>query len=438
MKGFSIMVEKPLNIAIAGLGTVGGAVFDVLTRQADHIAARCGRSLKVVAVSARSHHKDRPAMGEVAWCEDAVAMAARPDVDIVVELIGGSEGVARQVCETALKSGKALVTANKALLARQGLGLVRLVEDSNLAFGFEAAVCSGIPVVKTLREALAGNVMTEVRGILNGTCNYILSRMQYGLVDLETALAEAKERGYTEADPSFDLDGLDAAHKLALLSTLAFGVAVDMDNMIIRGIGQIAPLDMSFAEKRGYAIKLLGISRMTEHGLEQFVTPCMVPRNSVLACIHGVRNAVQIHGDCAGELILTGQGAGAEATSSSIIADLIDIANGRRTVPFGVPTAKLRHVHDAPLKKIEGNYYVRLCVTDGDSAGDMIQSIFSDYRILTEIAAAHVNHHGGATQLKLTTGPTNEAALQKALDDINALPSVIEQPCPIRIEPAEI
>ncbi|HLJ64946.1 MAG TPA: homoserine dehydrogenase, partial [Stellaceae bacterium] len=306
-------MTAPLKIAIAGLGTVGGGTLRLLQRNALLLERRGGRRLIVVAVSARDRRRDRGAdLRAVRWYEDPVAMASDPDIDVVVELIGGADGVAREVVETALAHGRHVVSANKALLAHHGTWLARLAEAHAVSLAFEAAVAGGIPILKALREGLAANEVTRLYGILNGTCNYILTEMRESGREFAEVLAEAQRLGYAESDPSFDIDGVDAAHKLALLAAVGFGIPVNFPGVHVEGIRHVSALDIEFASELGYHIKLLGLARRTENGLEQRVHPCMVPRSTPIAHVEGVFNAVVVEGDFAGRVMLEGRGAGAE------------------------------------------------------------------------------------------------------------------------------
>ncbi|HUI16614.1 MAG TPA: homoserine dehydrogenase, partial [Alphaproteobacteria bacterium] len=293
-------MSAPLRIAIAGLGTVGAGTLAVLAKNAELIRARSGRPLAVTAVSARDRARDRgtPLAG-VTWYDDPVRMAREAEVEVVVELIGGSDGVAKAVIEAALARGRHVVTANKALLAVHGAELALEAERAGVALSYEGAVAGGIPIVKALRESLAANRIERVYGILNGTCNYILTDMRRNAREFAAALADAQRLGYAEADPSFDVDGVDAAHKLAILASLAFGTKVDFGGVYMEGIRHVSPRDIAFAEELGYRIKLVGSARLTAHGLEQRVHPCMVALDNPLAHVEGVLNAVVAKGDFA-------------------------------------------------------------------------------------------------------------------------------------------
>ncbi len=337
-------MKPPLRIAIAGLGTVGAGTLRLLQRNAALLASRAGRAIVVVAVAARERGRDRGIdLSGVAWEDDATALATRPDIDVVVELIGGSDGPARALVTAALANGKHVVTANKALVAHHGTALARLAEEKGVAFSFEAAVAGGIPVLKALREGLAANNVQRIYGILNGTCNYVLTTMRETGREFDDVLAEAQRLGYAEADPSFDIDGIDSAHKLALLAAVAFGTEVDFAGVHVEGIRHVSALDIEFAAELGYRIKLLGLARLTEYGLEQRVHACMVPRSTPIAPIEGVFNAVVIEGDFVGRVMLEGRGAGAEPTASAVVADLLDIAGGRAATSFAVPASLMKH-----------------------------------------------------------------------------------------------
>jgi len=427
--------HAPLRIAIAGLGTVGGGIVQLLDRQAELLTLRAGRHIIVAAVSARDRRRDRGVdLSAVRWYEDAVAMAADPEIDAVVELIGGSDGVALAVVETALVHGKHVVTANKALLAKHGTRLAELAEKAGLILSFEASVAGGIPVIKTLREGLAGNRLSRVYGILNGTSNYILTTMRESGREFAEVLAEAQKLGYAEADPSFDIDGVDAAHKLAVLASVAFGRPVDLDGVYAEGIRHISRLDIDFAEELGYRIKLLGVARLTENGLEQRVHPCMVPRGTPIAAVEGVFNAVVAEGDFVGRVVLEGRGAGAFPTASAVAADLVDIAAGRRVPAFAMPAVKLQEIPGAPMERHQGAYYIRLMVLDQPGVIADVAAALRDEQVSMESMIQRGRAPGEAVPVVLTTHVTLEAAMRRALDRISRLDTVLEPPHMIRIE----
>src|SRR6266436_4241672 len=328
----------PLRVGIAGLGTVGAEVVRLIEQQGRALSARCGRGVRVVAVTARSKAKKRSVdLRGIAWAKNALALAGDPGIDCFVELIGGSGEPALSAIEAALKSGKSVVTANKALIAKHGLRLARSAEKYGGALNFEAAVGAAIPVVKTLREGLAGTGVNRVYGILNGTCNYILTRMEQEGLSFAECLKDAQRLGYAETNPSFDVD--DTAQKLAILASLAFGTKVAQSAVYVEGISSIAPEDLRAAEELGYRVKLLGVAVRTAKGIEQRVHPTMVPKSSSIAQVMGVTNAVTIDGEGIPPITLVGPGAGGAATASAVVADIADVARGIRAKPFGRPVA---------------------------------------------------------------------------------------------------
>jgi homoserine dehydrogenase len=428
-------MNPPLRIGVAGLGTVGAGTLQLLAQQAELLAARAGRRLIVAAVSARDRRRDRGVeLSAVRWYEDATAMAADPEIDIVVELIGGADGVALDVVETALGRGAHVVTANKALMAKHGTRLAAQAEAKGVALAFEASVAGGIPIIKTLREGLAGNRLSRVYGILNGTCNYILTTMRETGREFAEVLAEAQKLGYAEADPGFDIDGIDAAHKLTILASVAFGRPVDFDGVYAEGIRHISRLDIDFAEELGYRIKLLGIARLTDHGLEQRVHPCMVPRATPIAAVEGVFNAVVAEGDFVGRVVLQGRGAGAFPTASAVAADIVDIAAGRIVPTLGVPTAALKPLPGASMEQHQGAYYIRLMVVDQPGVIADVAAALRDEQVSMESMIQRGRAPGEAVPVVLTTHATVESAMRRALARIASLAAVLEPPRMIRIE----
>ncbi|HQT65429.1 MAG: homoserine dehydrogenase [Acidocella sp. 20-57-95] len=429
-------MTRRLQVGIAGLGTVGAGVVKLLQENAELIATRAGRPIIVTAVSARDKTRDRGvSLDGFGWHDDAVALAHDPHVDVVVELIGGSEGSARDLAQAALAVGKPLVTANKALLAVHGTELAKAAEAANVALGFEAAVAGGIPVIKALREGLAGNKISRVAGILNGTCNYILTVMREEKRDFHDVLADAQALGYAEADPSFDIDGVDAAHKLSILAALAFGRPVDFAGVHIEGIRRVSALDISFADELGYRIKLLGIARETAAGVEVRVHPAMVPKQTLLAAVDGVFNAVLAEGNFAGTVFLQGRGAGAGPTASAVVADLIDIARGSHIPVWGAHANALSVSPAVPMAALTGTYYLRLMVVDQPGVLADVTAILRNQHISLESMLQHGRKPGEAVPIVLVTHETNEAAIMHAIADIKALDSVLETPALIRIEP---
>jgi homoserine dehydrogenase len=430
-------MPEPLRIGVAGLGTVGTAVLRLLHRQSAALAERTGRHIEVTAVCARERRRERGFdLSSFQWFEDPIALASSSAIDLFVELMGGAEGAARQSVETALGSGKSVVTANMALLASHGITLAQLAEAHHVALAFEASVAGGIPIVKVLREGLAGNQIERVYGILNGTCNYILSRMEADEISFQECLIEAQRLGYAEADPSFDVGGFDTAHKLAILTSLAFGTAIDAATIHVEGIETITPADLAAASELGYRIKLLGVAQRTAHGIEQRVHPTMVPRSSAIAQIMGVTNAVTIDADAVPELTLAGPGAGGEATASAVVADIADIAKGIRSAPFGRPVAALERVALIPMQRHEGGYYIRLSVADRPGAMAAIATRMAERQIsLESIVQKHLPGQSMRhVPVVLITHATTETLVRAALGAVVADGYVQDKPQLIRIE----
>ena len=439
-------MTSPLRLGVAGLGTVGSGLVRLMRQNAEQLADSTVRPIALTAVSARSRNKDRGIdIGGVAWFDDAVKLAVDPSIDVFVELIGGDSGVAREAVEAALRAGKHVVTANKALLARHGAELAKLAEKSGVALNFEASVAGGIPIIKTLRESLAGNQIKRVYGILNGTCNFILTKMQSEKRSFADVLQEAQALGYAEADPTFDIGGFDTAHKLAILTSLAFGTKPALDQMHIEGIESITQSDIEAADELDYRIKLLGVTLQTESGIEQRVHPALVPKDSAIAEISGVTNCVAIDGDFVGGLLLAGPGAGAHATASSVAADIIDVARGCRVPALGVPSARLKPYKRARLGQHQGAYYVRLSVFDRPGALAKIAGRLGDREVSVEsivqrrppdaqVGIAAKPDPGSDTAVVLITHETTEQAIRGALDAIHKDGTVSEKPQMIRIE----
>ena len=428
-------MSQDLRIAIAGLGTVGLGVIDLLAQRAALLVERCGRRFTVTAVSSRDRHRDRGVdLGAMQWFDDPRVMAAEADVDVIVELIGGMGGVALDVCNAAFAAGKPVVTANKAMIAHHGAALAGAAEAAGVSLAYEAAVAGGIPIVKALREGLAGNRVERVYGILNGTCNYILSAMSDNGGGFDDALAEAQRLGYAEADPSFDVDGIDAAHKIAILASLAFGTVPNLEGVHTEGISRITSQDIIYAAELGYRIKLLGVANMTEHGLEQRVHPCMVPQAAQIAQIEGVFNAVVTEGDFVDRTMFCGRGAGAGPTASAVVADIVDVARGHALPTFGVPAGQLRHVQAASMARHVGAYYIRLRVIDQPGVMADVTAALGDARVSVKALIQHSHDFGDGASVVLTTHETGEASMLQALKVIAALDTVLEAPCMIRIE----
>jgi homoserine dehydrogenase len=429
-------VAKPLRVGIAGLGTVGAGTFRLLRENAEILAHRAGRPLEVAAVSARdpARWRDGLDLSGVRWHDDARALALDPGVDLVCELIGGGDGVALDLARAALRHGKPVVTANKAMLAHHGAELARLAEGAGAQLRFEAAVAGGIPIVKSLREGLAANRISRVYGILNGTCNFILTTMRETGREFADVLAEAQALGYAEADPSFDVDGIDAAHKLALLAALAFGGRPRFDAIHVEGIRHVSAVDIAFADQLGYRIKLLGVARMTPAGLEQRLHPCMVPAEAPIAQVEGVLNGVVVEGDRVGAVVHEGPGAGAGPTASAVVGDVVDVARGSAMPTFGVPAGELAGHPAAPMAAHAGCYYIRLMVVDEPGVLADISAVLRDHDVSIESLIQRGRNPGQAVPIVLTSHDTTEAAMRGALDRIAALPAVLEPPRMIRIE----
>jgi homoserine dehydrogenase len=444
-------MSEPLRVGVAGLGVVGASLVRLLKRQSEGLTSRTGRPIVVTAVSARDRSRDRGVdLNGVTFFDDPKALAASDAIDLFVELIGGADGIAYQSVKTALEHGRPVVTANKALIAKHGLELAKLAEDKGVALAFESSVAGGVPVIKTLREGLAGNSIRRLYGILNGTCNYILSKMETDGLSFEECLAEAQRLGYAEADPTFDVGGFDTAHKLAILASLAFGASIDAEAIHVEGIESITQDDLSAADELGYRIKLLGVAERTERGVEQRVHPTMVAKTTAIAQVMGVLNAVTIDGDPVGELTLVGPGAGGDATASAVAADIADIARGAAILPFGRPVGSLEEVERIPMQRHEGGYYVRLMVVDRPGAMAAIATRMAEQRISLEsimqkgggAGLAHrrrtdpppKKHDQETVRVVLITHATSETAIREALDLALADGVVTQKPQVIRIE----
>ena len=430
-------MTRPLSVGLAGLGTVGGGVLEMLRKNADIVSARAGRPIAVTAVSARDRTRDRGfALDGLRWYDAPLALAHDPSVDVIVEVMGGSDGPARALVEAALSAGKPVVTANKALVAVHGAELAALSERTGSTLAFEAAVAGGIPVIKALREGLAGNRISRVAGILNGTCNYILTVMRERGREFADVLADAQKLGYAEADPAFDVDGIDAAHKLAILAALAFGRPVAFDAVHVEGIRAISAVDIAFATELGYRIKLLGIARQTEAGISARVHPCMVPQAAPIARVDGVFNAVVAEGDFVGRIMLEGRGAGAGPTASAVVADLIDIARGRATPVWGAGSGSLSSTPSVSMASHVGAYYLRLMVVDRPGVIADVTAALRDAGVSMGSMLQRGRSPGEAVPVVIITHETAESAMMSAIARIAGLDSVLETPALIRIEPA--
>lgn len=435
-----------VGLGVAGLGTVGAGLIEILEKYQAKLKSVAGCEIKVVAVSARDRTRDRGVdVSDFRWFDDAVELAQDPEIDIFVELIGGEDGVALEAVQRAIKGGKHVVTANKALLAHHGTALAKLAEEQSVALGFEAAVAGGIPVIKAMRESFVGNEVKRVYGILNGTCNYILTKMEDEGRAFDDVLKEAQAAGYAEADPSFDIGGIDAAHKVALLASLAFGTEVSFDDVYVEGIEDIELADLVTAAELGFRIKLLGVATRTSSGIEQRVHPAMVPLHSAIAEVGGVTNCVAIEGDFVGDVMLVGPGAGAGPTASSVVADIIDIARGAVMQPFIIPASSLTPYERGPMRAHEGGYYVRVFLEDQPGAfaaiaqrmGEQGVSLESIVQRRPQAALPGIDARdraGRPRQVVMITHPTTEKSIRDAIAAIVADGHVEKTPQMIRIE----
>ncbi|HVY51023.1 MAG TPA: homoserine dehydrogenase [Devosia sp.] len=438
----------PLRVGVAGLGNVGGTLVRILQKDGGELTRKLGRQVVVTAVSARNRSRERGIdLSSLTWFDDPVALARWEGIDLFVELIGGEDGPALASVRAALEMGRPVVTANKALLARHGVALARIAEDNAAQLGFEAAVAGGIPVIKTLREGLGSARIARVYGIMNGTCNYILTRMtgeggNSAGSSFAEALREAQELGYAEADPTFDVGGFDTAHKLAILSSLCFGCEIAPDEVFVEGITSITQADIKVASDLGYRIKLLGIAQRSAEGLEQRVHPTLVPRHSPIAGVDGVLNAVALETDLVHELLLAGPGAGGAPTASSVLSDILDIARGTRVPPLGVPSQELVPYRRAPMRAHEGGYYIRLNARDVPGAFAAIASRMAEANISLESVIQRADLRvtdapqgaEGLRTIVLLTHSTLEQSVREALAKIAADGFIVGEPQMIRIE----
>lgn len=433
----------PLRIGVAGLGNVGATLVRIIQKDGLELTRKLGRKLVVTAVCARSRSRDRGIeTAELEWFDDPVALAKSDSIDLFVELIGGEDGPALAAVKAALEIGRPVVTANKALLARHGVALARIAEESGAQLGFEAAVAGGIPVIKTLREGLGSARIARVYGIMNGTCNYILTRMGNEGISFEECLRDAQKLGYAEADPTFDVGGFDTAHKLAILASLCFGCEIAPDEIFVEGITSISQADIKVAGDLGYKIKLLGIAQRSADGIEQRVHPTLVPKTSAIAGVDGVLNAVALETDHVHELLLAGPGAGGPPTASSVLSDILDIARGNRVPPLGVPTTELIPYRQAPMRAHQGGYYIRLNAKDIPGALASIASRMGAAGISLEsviqrpdLRVTDTGSDGSKTRtIVLLTHSTMEATVREALAQIASDGFIVGEPQLIRIE----
>ncbi|MFZ4690763.1 MAG: homoserine dehydrogenase [Polymorphobacter sp.] len=427
-------MSSPLKIGLAGLGNVGGGVVKLLAQNADMIARRAGRPIVVTAVSARDRNRDRGIdLSPYAWVDDSGELATRADVDVVVELVGGSDGPALTLARRCLDAGKALVTANKALLAHHGLELAALAEAKGVALKYEAAVAGGIPVIKAIRDGMAANRIARVYGLLNGTCNYILTRMEAERLDFGVVLAEAQAAGYAEADPSFDIDGIDTAHKLSILAALAFDARIDFVSVATQGIRAIELADLDQARALGFRIKLVGLAEQDGDTLFQRVHPALVPLDHPLAAASGALNAVAAEGDFVGRLFFQGRGAGEGPTASAVVADLIDIARGVTGHGFGVPVANLIALPPADPAGRTGRYYLRLTVADRPGVLAELTAALRDHGVSIESLIQRGHAASGDAMVVMVTHIAGEPHVVAALAQMERSDAVTGTPVMMHI-----
>lgn len=427
------MPDAPLRLGLAGIGTVGAGVLRILQEHGDLIAARARRRIEVVAVSARDRHKDRGVdLSALAWHEDPVALAQRADIDVFIEVMGGHEGPARLSTEAAIAAGHDVVSANKALLAHHGQALAEAAEARGAVIRFEAAVAGGIPVIKTLTEGLAANRMKRVMGVMNGTCNYILTRMQGAGLPYAEVFEEARALGYLEADPNLDVGGIDAGHKLSLLAAIAFGTRVDFASVDLEGIGNVSIDDIRLAADMGYRIKLLGVAQMTGRGLEQRMTPCLVPADSPLGQLQGGTNMVVLEGDSVGQIVLRGPGAGMGPTASAVMADVIDIARGFRLPTFGQPATSLVAAQPA-RSATPASYYLRMTLLDKPGALAKIATCLGESGVSIDQMRQY-GHQGANAPVLIVTHKAAPDDVAHAMTRFAATGVLVGEPVAIRIE----
>lgn len=428
--------SKPLRLAVAGLGTVGTGVVKIIQEHADILQQRSGRSIEIINILARDPSKDRGIDTSAYKWTDNVDDLLDGDIECLVELIGGHEGIAKDCVEAAISKGIHVVTANKALLAHHGYELACNAEESGAQIKYEAAVAGGIPIIKTLKEGLAANAIESVFGILNGTCNYILTEMQQTGRDFEDVLKEAQEKGYAEADPTFDVDGIDTAHKIALLTSIAFGVKPDLEYMQTRGIRHVTVEDINHAKELGYRIKLFGICRMVSGQLVKTVEPCLVPLSSTVSAVDGVLNAVAIEGNFVGPSLSVGFGAGEGATASSVMADIVELARGVELSAFGIPASELKDADWGNTGEIKARFYLRLVVLDRPGVLADISTIMRDHKVSMESVLQRGDdaNSNQPVSVVITSHMTKQSNIIQAIEKITQTQNLTEDPCLMRIE----
>ena len=426
-------MSEAIAIGVAGLGTVGAGVVRMLHDNAGLIAERAGRSIRIAAVCARDRTKNRGLnLDGIGWADSPCALARHPDIQIFVELMGGDDGPARESVGAAIGAGKDVVTANKALLAVHGNEIAAAAEQAGVTLRFEAAVAGGIPVVKSLTESLAGDRVLRVMGVMNGTCNYILTRMESTGKSYDEVFAEAMDLGYLEADPTLDVGGIDAGHKLSLLASIAYGTRVDFAGMDIEGIERISIRDIEQAGDMGYRVKLLCVARMSNEGLEQRTQPCLVPATSPLGQVEDATNIVVLEGEATGPIFLRGAGAGQGPTASAVLGDIIDIARGRRISTFGQPATSLKEADSVRVAPTVP-YYIRLLLVDRPGVLGRIAAGFGDAGVSIDRMRQY-GHADNAAPVLIVTHRTSRRQIDQALDAIRETGLSFNDPVAMRIE----
>lgn len=432
---------KPIKVGLLGLGTVGSGTFNVLKRNQEEIMRRAGRSIEITMVAVRNVERARDITnGEVEIVTDGNLVVNHPDIDIVIELIGGS-GIAKDLVMKAIANGKHVVTANKALVAHHGNEVFKAAQEKGVMVAFEAAVAGGIPIIKALREGLTANRIQWIAGIINGTTNFILSEMRDKGLDFATVLKQAQELGYAEADPTFDIEGIDAAHKASIMASIAFGIPMQFDKAYVEGITKLEATDIEYAEQLGYRIKLLGITKRSEAGVELRVHPTLIPEKRLIANVEGAMNAVLVHADAVGATLFYGKGAGSEPTASSVIADLVDItrlatADPEHRVPYLAfqPNA-LSDVNVLPISEIYTSYYLRMRVADQAGVLADVTRILAEYAISIDAMMQKEPAEGESkTDIIILTHQTQEKNMNAAISEIEALSSVFGRVTKLRLE----
>ena len=427
-------MTKPLRLGIAGLGTVGVGVIKIVQNKLSLLKARTGKQILISAVTAKSKTKDRGIdLSSYQWERDPVSLANREDIDVFIELIGGHEGAAKEAVEIAISKGKNVVTANKALLAHHGHVLALKAEENGSILRFEAAVAGGIPVIKSLTEGLAGNSINRIMGVMNGTCNYILTRMESSGLSYEEVFSEANELGYLEADPNLDIGGIDAAHKLSILSSIAFGTEINFNGVELDGIDKITINDIHQAADMGFRIKLLGVSQMTSSGLEQRMSPCLVPTRSPLGQLEGGTNMIVIEGDQVGQIVLRGAGAGEGPTASAVVSDIADIARGISLATFGQPAKTLKKASSSK-SQTPAPYYLRMLLHDEPGALAKITKILSQFNVSIDRMRQY-GHEDENAPVLIVTHEIKHEDLMTAIQELPNTQVLKAQPLAIRIEP---